>query len=526
MSADAATRRPLAVTVVVVLTAVVAVLDVVMGALALAGAQDLGPVSGMTADESVATARVVGLLFLAFGLVQAVVAYQLAKGSNGARLVVTVILVAQQLHSLYLGAQLDLQQVPGFAGLAIAVVILFLVWNQASSQWFDQGSNKALARSIGTQGAERQPSGTRVIDFLVRLVVLGGTIAVMPGVTTDSPGSLLIAVVMVSLAGLLLQPFFMRVALHFGWIGAVLLALFANAVVLGLGLYLTPGVDVSSPLVAFFAAWVYALVMTLITWAFSINSRDYLTVHAMRMGARGEQEATSDIPGVVFVQLDGVPAPLLESEIRSGNIPTISRWVRSGSHTWTEWTAPRALDHAGEPGRAAARQQPRHPRVPVVRPRAGPAPRRQPARGRRDHRGPGQQRPWAARRRRRQHLQPVLRRRRDLPAHDERAQGGDEGLGPSQSYAAFFTHPAGILRAVIMTIGEMVKEVFQARRQVRRGVEPRIDRGRRLRRAAGGDQRLPARPQRRARGRGDDEGRQGRSTSTSSTTTRSPTTPA
>ena len=32
MSADAATRRPLAVTMVVVLTAVVAVLDVVMGA--------------------------------------------------------------------------------------------------------------------------------------------------------------------------------------------------------------------------------------------------------------------------------------------------------------------------------------------------------------------------------------------------------------------------------------------------------------------------------------------------------------
>ena len=54
---------------------------------------------------------------------------------------------------------------------------------------------------------------------------------------------------------------------------------------------------------------------------------------------------------------------------------------------------------------------------------------------------------------------------------------GTKGLGPSQSYAAFFTHPAGILRAVILTIGEMAKEVFQARRQVRRGVEPRIHRG-------------------------------------------------
>ena len=54
---------------------------------------------------------------------------------------------------------------------------------------------------------------------------------------------------------------------------------------------------------------------------------------------------------------------------------------------------------------------------------------------------------------------------------------GRAGLGPSQSYAAFFTHPAGILRAVILTVGEVAKELFQARRQVRRGVEPRIHRG-------------------------------------------------
>ncbi len=54
---------------------------------------------------------------------------------------------------------------------------------------------------------------------------------------------------------------------------------------------------------------------------------------------------------------------------------------------------------------------------------------------------------------------------------------GASGLGPSSSYAAFFTHPAGFLRALILTVGEMVKELFQARRQVRRGVEPRIHRG-------------------------------------------------
>ena len=477
MSAEPVARRPLAVTLVVALTAVVAVLDLVVGVLLLTGLDSIGSVEGMTRDQTTLSAQVVAGVFFLFGVVQAVVAYQLAKGSNGARLVVTVILIAQQLHSLYLGAQLDIQRVPGFAGLAIAVVILLLVWNPSSSRWFDRGRDSALADSIDAEGAEHQQSGTRMLDFLLRLVVLGLTIALMPGVTTDSPGSLIIAVVMVSVAGWLLQPLFMRVALHFGWIGAVLLALFANAIVLGLGLWLSPGVSVSSPVVAFFAAWVYAFVMTLIGWAFSINSRDYLTVHAMRMGARGPQEATSDLPGVVFVQLDGVPAPLLENEIRSGNVPTISRWVRSGTHTWTEWTArvpsttpvsQAGLLHGNNDGIPAFRWFDRDMGRLLVANRPEDA----------------------------AIIEARVSNGRGLLADDgvsisnlfsgdaatslltmSGLKEGKKGLGPSQSYAAFFTHPAGILRAVIMTVGEMVKEVFQARRQVRRDVEPRIHRG-------------------------------------------------
>ena len=129
MSTPPVTRRPLGITIVVLLTAAVAVLDIVVGVLLLFGVDDLGAVAGMTADETATSARVVGGVFLFFGLVQAVVAYQLARASNGARLVLTVILLAQQLHSLYLGAQLDIQRVSGFAGLAVAVVILVLVWN-------------------------------------------------------------------------------------------------------------------------------------------------------------------------------------------------------------------------------------------------------------------------------------------------------------------------------------------------------------------------------------------------------------
>ena len=477
MSSEPGARRPFTVTVVVVVTALLAVLDTGTGVVVLLGADDVGSVAGLSPDQSVMAARLIGLALVLLGVLQAVLAVQLARGANAARLVETVLLAARQATAWFLAAELGVRRVEGFAGLAAAVVVLVLLWNPTASRWFDRKRERALAETLGEPTVDLAPSGTRVIDFVLRLAVLAGTIALTPGIEVDSSASLVVAVVMIAVAGWLLQPVFLRIALLFGWFGAVTLALFANAAVIGAGLYLTPGVTISSVLSAVVASWAYALVMTLITWAFSINGRDYLTVHAMRMAERGDRPEHSDVPGVVFVQLDGVPAPLLENEIRAGNIPTISRWVRSGSHTWTEWTArvpsTTPVSQAGllhgnndgipafrwfdrELGRLVVANRPED--AAVIEARVGNG------RGLLVDDGVSISNLFSG----------------DAPTSLLTMSGlkeGRAGLGPSQSYAAFFTHPAGILRAVILTVGEMAKEVFQARRQVRRGVEPRIHRG-------------------------------------------------
>ena len=60
-----------------------------------------------------------------------------------------------------------------YLSLSVAVVIAFLVWNRTSSLWFDEGRERALAGSLdATTGSASQPSGTRVVDFLLRLLVL------------------------------------------------------------------------------------------------------------------------------------------------------------------------------------------------------------------------------------------------------------------------------------------------------------------------------------------------------------------
>ncbi|WP_062210043.1 phage holin family protein [Demequina oxidasica] len=340
-------------------------------------------------------------------------------------------------------------------------------------------------------GHERYSRGRGAADVLIRAVAMGLTVWISPGITQTSWWSLPLAVAAIVAASWALRPLLVRIAGLFGWIGALALALFANAVFVGAGLWLTPGIETSSVTAAVVASWVYALLLTVIAWCFSVSTQVYLMVHALRMSskrqgsARGKDDAAQsgrsriedpDVTGVLFVQLDGVPAPVLRGEIRAGNLPTLSRWIRSGSHKLVEW---RAEVPSTTPVSQAGILHGNNDNIPAFR--------------------------WWDRSLGRLVVANVPA---DAALIEERVSNGrglladdgvsisnlfsgdaavaqvtvsglrnkTEGLGPSESYASFFTHPAGFLRAVILSIGEAFKELFQARRQERRDVRPRIKR--------------------------------------------------
>ncbi len=490
-------RRPIGVNLVAGVLVFTALFDALVAAgLVTHGVGELGR-SALAASADVAgdddiVAQVVGWAIAVAAVAQVVLALLLLRRSNGARLVVTLLVAVRQAYSWMLVSELDGNSVTGLVSLALTALILLLLWNRSANAWFSHGDDDAMQRAVANPfTAPHRGAGTLVLDFLARLTVIALTISLTPGVTVTSSLSLILVVIAIALAGWLLRPVFVRVASAFGWFGAILLALFANAAVIGLGFYLTPGVVVDGLLSVLVASWIYGFAMALLTWLFSINSQDYLTVHAVRMsrgrrtGRRGV--ASSDgaangakdgdgLPGVVFVQLDGVPAPLLENEVRAGNLPTISRWIRSGSHTWTEYRArvpsttpvsQAGLLHGTNEGIPAFRWWDRELGRLLVANKPQDA----------------------------TVIEGRLSNGRGLLADDgvsiSNLFSGDAptslltmsglrqrstGLGPSSSYAAFFTHPAGLARAVVMSLGEMVKEVFQRRRQERRNVEPRIDR--------------------------------------------------
>ena len=56
-----------------------------------------------------------------------------------------------------------------------------------------------------------------------------------------------------------------------------------------------------------------------------------------------------------------------------------------------------------------------------------------------------------------------------------KAEGG--GIGESQAFMSFFFSPTGYLRSFTLFLGELFKEMFQARRTRRAGIRPQMHRG-------------------------------------------------
>lgn len=344
------------------------------------------------------------------------------------------------------------------------------------------------APGSGRDGPARRarwlPRAADVTDGAVSLVVtavgLGAAIGVVDGVAVDSPLAVLLVALAVALGDLALRAPLRLLAAAAGAAGALVAGLAAQVLVTWAALRLVPGVRLTSDWSALGVLLLTAVVLAAGRWAWGSSDNTYVVADVVRR-ARRLARATgvrSDEPrprGLLVVQLDGVSAPVLDQAVDAGLVPTMQRWVEEGTHRLDAWwsTVPSTT-----PAAQAGLLHGAADAIPAFR--------------------------WWDRERGRL----VVTNHPDDAASIEAglsdgtgllagggtavatvfsgdaassylvmSRGRRHGMGPGPGYARVFARPFVLARALTLTVGEVVKELYQARRQALHDVRPRVPRG-------------------------------------------------
>ncbi len=188
------------------------------------------------------------------------------------------------------------------------------------------------------------PGVKRYAGFAIRVAVLGviqaaalwGMSAIIPGVDVPTFKAGIAVVVLLALFNALLWPFITRLilpltVLTFGIIGLI-------ATTLAIWLILDLVDDTEATLFgAFLAAIVMSLVTTIVGTLLDVDGDAYhLRIVRRRLGRERRQNST-EVPGTIFFEIDGLAEPLLREAIAAGHVPTIERWLSDRSHRLVGW---------------------------------------------------------------------------------------------------------------------------------------------------------------------------------------------
>ena len=89
---------------------------------------------------------------------------------------------------------------------------------------------------------------------------------------------------------------------------------------------------------ALLAALLTSAVSLIVEAILGINEDSLYSLRVIeRVARRQGAPIRTDAPGILFLEIDGLAAPVLRRAMRDGNTPVLARWVGQGTHQLIEW---------------------------------------------------------------------------------------------------------------------------------------------------------------------------------------------
>ncbi len=161
----------------------------------------------------------------------------------------------------------------------------------------------------------------------------------VPGVKIEGFFGALIAAALIAILNAVVPPLIAALRLPYMLAVGFLLVLVLDAWMVKVAADLS---DHTFKVDGFFAALLVSLVAAAVTVVLEVllgtNDDDVYSLRVtQRIARRSRRRAVTDVPGVIYLEIDGLARPILQRAIRDGHAPEMARWLASGSHRLSEW---------------------------------------------------------------------------------------------------------------------------------------------------------------------------------------------
>ncbi len=163
--------------------------------------------------------------------------------------------------------------------------------------------------------------------------------ALVPGFALEAHGAAFLLAAGVAAANAILPP--LIAALRMPWMLAFgfLAVLWVDALALRIAADVFPDeIRVDSLGTALVAALVMTSISIVIAVMAGTNDDDEYSLYVVRRIARRQgAKDRQDVAGIIFLEIDGLSAPVLRRAMRDGNAPNLARWIADDGYRLAEW---------------------------------------------------------------------------------------------------------------------------------------------------------------------------------------------
>ncbi|HMT04020.1 MAG TPA: phage holin family protein [Solirubrobacterales bacterium] len=328
--------------------------------------------------------------------------------------------------------------------------------------------------------AHRHPWQMATRIFVVVLIDAAALLlieAILPGFDMKGKFAALPTALGVGLVNALIWPVLSRFTLKLSVLTLGLWGLFLNALLVGLALVAMPWVRIDGIFEGVVISFALAILTSIFSSLFAIDedSTWYYNVVRSQLKRRG-QVIRTDVPGIVFLEIDGLAHDVLRRAMTNGNAPAMASWIREGSHRlegWeTDWSSQTGACQAGilhgnnhempafrwwekETGRALVTNHPKDAAEMEARQSDGNGLLAEDGASRANILSGDAPHSMLT-------MSTVMKPRGQI----------------GKDYAAYFARPYGVIKTGIHTMVEVTRERRDNQRQERTGIEPKIARSR------------------------------------------------